>query len=142
MSTGEDAESRGFDPFAEATPLFNTHTKPEAAKDQGKIEDAFKILNDALLKHKDKTYDRYALLTFKFELLSGLSIHKEALEAATEAPRIYVRGICPLQALERLSPKRGFAIPPRTNVRGIPRRGLKRQLGGQAMSKPLGLKAQ
>ena len=41
-----------------------------------------------------------------------------------EAPRTYVRGICPLQALERLSPKRGFAIPPRTNVRGIPRRGL------------------
>jgi len=27
----------------------------------------------------------------------------------TEAPRTYVRGICPLQALERLSPKRGFA---------------------------------
>jgi hypothetical protein len=55
-------------------------------KDQGKIEDAFKILNDALLKHKDKTYDRYALLTFKFELLSGLSKHKEALEAAIEKP--------------------------------------------------------
>jgi len=35
MSTGEDAESRGFDPFAEATPLFNTHTKPEAAYERG-----------------------------------------------------------------------------------------------------------
>ena len=39
----------------------------------------------------------------------------------TEAPRTYVRGICPLQALERLSPKRGFAIPPRPYVRGFPR---------------------
>jgi len=39
----------------------------------------------------------------------------------TEAPRTDVRGICPLQALERLSPKRGFAILPRTDDRGIPR---------------------
>ena len=43
----------------------------------------------------------------------------KTMRGPTEALRTYVRGICPLQALERLSPKRGFAIPPRTNVRGI-----------------------
>ena len=65
-------------------------------KDQGKIDDAFKTLNDALLKYKDKTYDRYALLTYKFELLSNLSKHKEALELAVEKANIITS---PKQAL-------------------------------------------
>jgi predicted S18 family serine protease len=42
-------------------------------KDQGKMEEALKIVDDALLKYQEKTYDRYALLTVKFDLLSGLS---------------------------------------------------------------------
>jgi len=80
-------------------------TTPEASaildhalrlKDRGKIEDAFKTLNDALLKYKDKTYDRYALLTVKFELLSGLSRYKDALEAAVEKANIVTS---PRQAL-------------------------------------------
>jgi len=49
-----------------------------------------------LLKFKDKTYDRYALLTVKFELLSGLSKHREALEAASEKANIVTS---PRQAL-------------------------------------------
>jgi len=65
-------------------------------KEQGKTEEALGVLNDALLKHKDKTYDRYALLTVKFELLSGLSRPREALEAAVEKANIVTS---PRQAL-------------------------------------------
>ncbi|MDH4272524.1 MAG: redoxin domain-containing protein, partial [Candidatus Aminicenantes bacterium] len=57
-------------------------------KDQGKIEAALRTVDDALPKYQDKTYDRYALLTVKFELLSSLSKHKEALEAAIEKANI------------------------------------------------------
>jgi thiol-disulfide isomerase/thioredoxin len=65
-------------------------------RDQGKTENALKILDDALLKHKDKTYDRYALLSVKFELLSNLSKYQEALEAAIEKGNIVTS---PRQAL-------------------------------------------
>jgi thiol-disulfide isomerase/thioredoxin len=65
-------------------------------KEQGKTDDALGLLNDALLKHKDKTYDRYALLTVKFELLSAMSRPREALEAAVEKANIVTS---PRQAL-------------------------------------------
>ena len=65
-------------------------------KDQGKMEEAFRVVNDALLKYQEKTYDRYALLTVKFDFLSGLSRTKEALAAATEKANIVTS---PRQAL-------------------------------------------
>lgn len=65
-------------------------------REQGKIEEAFKALEDALLKHREKTYDRYALLTVKFDLLSQLSKHREALAAAIEKANIVTS---PRQAL-------------------------------------------
>jgi len=70
--------------------------RASSLKDQGKIDEAFKAVNDALLKYKDKTYDRYALLTLKYELLSSQSKHKEALEVAVEKANIVTS---PRQAL-------------------------------------------
>jgi thiol-disulfide isomerase/thioredoxin len=65
-------------------------------RDQGRTEEAFKILDDALLNYKDKTYDRYALLTLKFDWLSGSSKHQEALGVAIEKANIVTS---PRQAL-------------------------------------------
>jgi len=89
----------------QAGTVIKEETSPEVSailerafsfKEQGKIDDAFKTLNDALLKYKDKTYDRYALLTYKFELLSNLLKYKEALELAIEKANIITS---PRQAL-------------------------------------------
>ena len=65
-------------------------------RDQGRTEEAFNILEGALLKYKDKTYDRYALLTLKFEWLSTSSKHQEALGVAIEKANIVTS---PRQAL-------------------------------------------
>ena len=89
----------------QAGTVIKEETSPEVSailerafsfKEQGKIDDAFKTLNDALLKYKDKTYDRYALLTYKFELLSNLLKYKDALELAIEKANIITS---PRQAL-------------------------------------------
>ena len=81
----------------ETTPEVDTILKQASSyKDQGNLDDAFRTLNDALLRYKNKTYDRYALLTYKFELLSGLSKHQEALELAVEKANIITS---PRQAL-------------------------------------------
>lgn len=84
-------------PSPQTSVVLKEETTPEASaivdralslKDQGKIEAALGTLNEALLKYKDKTYDRYAFLTVKFELLSSLAKYQEALEAAIEKANI------------------------------------------------------
>jgi peroxiredoxin len=84
-------------PSPQTNIVLKEETTPEASaivdralslKGQGKIEAALGTLNEALLKYKDKTYDRYALLTVKFELLSSLAKYQEALEAAIEKANI------------------------------------------------------
>ena len=81
----------------ETTPKVGRILERAAAlMEKKKIDEALKILNDALPARKDKTYDRYALLTMKFQLLSGQSRHREALEAAAEKANIVAS---PRQAL-------------------------------------------
>ena len=64
--------------------------------DRGKMDEAFRLLDEALLSHKDKTYDRYALLTVKFDLLSRSGKHRDALALAIEKANIVTS---PRQAL-------------------------------------------
>ncbi len=64
--------------------------------DQGKAEDAIHSLDDALSRNKDKTFDRYALLNYKFELLTSLNRFQEALDVGVEKATIVTS---PRQAL-------------------------------------------
>lgn len=64
--------------------------------EQGKATDAVQFLNDALTRHPGKSFDRYALLNYKFELLTKLSRPLEALAVGVEKANIVTS---PRQAL-------------------------------------------
>jgi peroxiredoxin len=92
-------------PGPQLGPALEEKTTPEVSaileralslKDAGRIEDALRTVDEALPKYPEKTFDRYALLTVKFELLSGQAKTHEALAAAIEKANIVTS---PRQAL-------------------------------------------
>lgn len=56
--------------------------------DQGKIENALTFLDESLLKYKEKNFDRYSLLNYKYDLLSKASRFQEAVEVCVEKANI------------------------------------------------------
>ena len=91
------------------TSCLNSLAQEEISSDVGKIlkqarglndksytQEAFRVLDDALLKYESKTFDRYSLLNLKFELLINLSRIQEAVLVAVEKANIVTS---PKQAL-------------------------------------------
>jgi thiol-disulfide isomerase/thioredoxin len=74
----------------------NILMRAHANSDQGKLKNAIEILNNALSRYKDKSFDRYSLLNYKFELLSKLSRYQEAIVVCVEKANIVTS---PRQAL-------------------------------------------
>lgn len=56
--------------------------------DQGNVEKALTFLDESLLKYKEKTFDRYSLLNYKYDLLSKTSRYQEAVEVCVEKANI------------------------------------------------------
>ncbi len=62
--------------------------KVAALDQQGKIEDAFRLLDQGLEKYKEANYDRFFTLNYKFILLSRLKRYEEAVKICEEKANI------------------------------------------------------
>jgi peroxiredoxin len=76
--------------------VSNLLSQARLYSDQGKAEEAITCLDGALTRYKVKSFDRYALLNYKFELLTNLSRFREANAVCVEKANIVTS---PRQAL-------------------------------------------